>query len=69
MYAGFSDLRARFSSHEQDDLGVERRVTVIETERDIEQRTASKHGAIAGTVTSGLVLGLAEAFRRLFGHP
>lgn len=58
-----------FRNHELADIDVEHRVTVIEAEREVEQRLASKHGAIAGTITSGLVVGLIEAVRRIFSHP
>ncbi len=68
MITGFAELRRVFSDHEDDDRIVEHRVTVIETERDFEKRTASQHGAIAGSVSAGLVLGLVEGVKRMFGH-
>jgi hypothetical protein len=42
------------------------RLLVVETERDVEKRTASQHGAIAGSVSAGLVVGLVEAIKRAF---
>lgn len=68
MNAGFGDLRRAFSDHEDDDQAVEKRVTIIETERGIEKETASRHGAIAGTIAAGLVLALVESIKKMIGR-
>lgn len=69
----FDKLMEIFGRHEIDDrkieIGFRDRLTTIETERNIEKSTASKHGAIAGTVTAGLIMGLIEAFKRLVTPP
>lgn len=56
-----------FSAHEVIDRDVADRVLTIETERGIEKTAASKHGAIAGSIVAGLIVGLAEAIKRLMG--
>lgn len=59
-----------FAAHEKEDREIVTRVTIIETERGIEKKEASKHGAIAGSLGAGLVLGLVEAVKRMLGpHP
>lgn len=67
----FDRMMEVFGAHERDDrqieMGFRDRLRTIETERGIEKTNASRHGAIAGTVTAGLILGLVEAFKRLMG--
>lgn len=69
MHTGFSDLRRLFSEHEDEDQAVEKRVTIIETERGIEKQTASRHGAVAGSIAAGLVLALVESIKKMLSHP
>lgn len=69
MNVGFADLRRAFAEHEDEDRKVADRLLRVETERDVEKRTASQHGAVAGSITGGLVIGLVEGVKRLLGHP
>ncbi len=69
MNTGFRDLATRFSSHEDEDQDVATRVTVIETERDIEKSVAGRRGALAGSIAAGLVLTAVEALKKAFSHP
>lgn len=59
---------AALALHEDDDRLVADRVLTIETERAFEKRAASQHGAIAGSVSAGLVIGLIEGLKKVFGH-
>lgn len=68
MNTGFRDLATKFDTHEREDRKVETRVTVIETERGIEKSTASRHGAISGSIAAGLVLTAVEAIKKALGH-
>lgn len=61
-------LEAAFQTHETEDRAIADRVLMIETERGIEKTNAMRHGAIAGTVAAGLILGLVESFKRLLGR-
>ncbi len=67
MTDGFNSIRQAMDDHAADDRLVADRVLTIETERGIEKRAASQHGAIAGSISAGLVLGLVEGLKRLFG--
>lgn len=68
MNTGFRDLSAKFDAHEREDRIVATKVTVIETERGIEKATASRHGAISGSIAAGLVLTAFEAIKKAMGH-
>lgn len=70
MNHGFHELATQFRGHEDEDRKVADRLLRIETERDTEKSIASKHGALAGSISAGLVIGLVEAVKRLFvSHP
>ena len=68
MNTGFRDMANRFTAHEDEDQDVKTRVTVIETERDIEKSVAGRRGALAGSVAAGLILTAVEAVKRAFSH-
>lgn len=66
MSANFAELRRTMADHADKDDEVESRVTVIETERGLEKQTATRHGAIGGSIAAGLVLGLVESLKKAF---
>lgn len=63
----FAELEAVFSRHEDDDQAVEKRVTVIETERGIEKQQAARQGAIYGMAAAAGVNIIIAAFKRIVG--
>lgn len=66
MNAGFDRIAGTI--HQVDDRArlVTDRVTVIETERRIEEKAALKHGAVAGVVVSSMTMGVIEAIKRVW---
>jgi len=63
MRAGFYELGQKFEQHAKDDLVIERRVLVIETQRAEEAKQATKRGAVAGIIAgaaAGLIANLVK---------
>lgn len=58
---------AVFEKHEEKDAAVEKRVTIIETERGMEKQQAARQGALYGIAAGASVNVLIIAVKRLFG--
>ncbi len=67
MTDGFNSIRKAMDDDAGKVRAVADRVLTIETERGIEKRAASQHGAIAGSLSAGAVMGIVEGLKRLFG--
>jgi len=68
MTDGFNSIRSAMEKHGEEDELVERRVTIIETERGIEKQQAVRRGAVAGSITAALVIGLIESIKKALGR-
>lgn len=61
------ELKAVLATHEDKDNAVERRVTIIETQRESEKEQAKKAGAYYGVLAAAGVNALILAVKRLVG--
>lgn len=61
------DLKLEMAQHAKDDAVVEKRVTIIETQRAEEAKVAMKHGAWAGVIAAAGLSGAIQLVKAYFG--
>lgn len=66
MQRGFQKLEDALTKHEQDDKEVADRVLMIETERAMEAKQATKQGMWAGLLAAAGISGAIEAAKHLW---
>lgn len=67
MTIGFARLEEKLDRHEKDDQAVERRVTIIETERNGEGKLATKRATIIGIIAATATTVGVSGFLKLIG--
>lgn len=64
-----SRLERKFDEHAAQARRIETSLTVIQTERDMEERLHTRRGAWAGIVAAAGLTGLIETAKHFFGKP